>query len=174
MSERALAGPVDRATAQTVVDAIWDKKGFEVVALEVTEIVGYTDMMVICSATSVRHASSIADGVIDAMRTQHEQRPIGKEGDRDGRWVLLDYGDFVVHVFHGPVREYYELDRLYADAAKVPVVEPEWLAQSERERLYASAGDWSEEADFSTDANWDEEHEESEDATGGDAAWPES
>jgi ribosome-associated protein len=82
---------------------------------------------------------------------------MGKEGDRDGRWVLLDYGDFVVHVFHSPVRDYYELDRLYADADKVPLEEPEWLAQAERERLYANTADWSDDSVEQIDANWEEQ-----------------
>jgi len=155
MSERALAGPADPVVAQAIADAIWDKKGFEVVALEVTEIVGYTDLMVICSASSVRHASALADGVIDALRSGHNLRAIGKEGNRDGRWVLLDYGDFVVHVFHGPVREYYELDRLYADAPRIELQEPEWLAQAERDRLYATASDWVEHDEAAGDLSWD-------------------
>ena len=142
MSEETLAGGADALIAQTVADAIWDKKGFELVALEVTEIVGYTDLMVICSASSGRHASALANGVIEAMRLKFDRKPIGKEGDRGGLWVLLDYGEAVVHIFHAPVREYYELDRLYADAAHVPLQEPEWLAQAERERLYASTDDW--------------------------------
>ena len=142
MSERATTGAVEQAIAQTIADAIWDKKGFELVALEVTEIAGYTDMMVICSASSVRHASAIGGGVMDAMRSEHGRKPMGKEGERDGHWVLIDFGEVVVHIFHAPVREYYELDRLYADAPKRALVEPDWLAQAERERLFASASDW--------------------------------
>lgn len=165
MSERATTGAVEQAIAQSIADAIWDKKGFEVQALEVTEIAGYTDMMVICSASSVRHASAIGSGVLDAMRIQHGRKPLGKEGERDGHWVLIDFGEVVVHIFHAPVREYYELDRLYADAPRRALDEPEWLAQAERERLFASASDWdgddahdpsASEDDFEDDADGDD------------------
>ena len=68
-----------------------------------------------------------ADQVEDAVRQQLGQKTIGEEGRRTGRWVLLDYGDIVVHVFHKPVRAYYELERLFADAPQLKLEEPAWV-----------------------------------------------
>jgi ribosome-associated protein len=113
--------------ALTVAAAIWEKKGFDVVALRVKEIVQYTDFMVIASARNERQAMAIADNVEDEVRTQLGQKPIGEEGRRAGRWVLVDFGDIVVHIFHKPVRAYYELERLFADAPRLPLEEPAWV-----------------------------------------------
>ena len=70
-----------------VIDAIWEKKGFDVVAMRVKEIVQYTDYMVIASARNERQAVAIADAVEDAVRQQLGQKTIGEEGRRTGRWV---------------------------------------------------------------------------------------
>ena len=110
-----------------VVEAIWEKKGFDVVALRVKEIVQYTDYMVIASARNERQAMAIADNVEDEVRKKLGQKAIGEEGRRTGRWVLIDFGDIVVHIFHKPVRAYYELERLFADAPRLDLVEPQWV-----------------------------------------------
>ncbi len=110
-----------------VVEAIWEKKGFDVVALRVKEIVQYTDYMVIASARNERQAMAIADNVEDEVRKKLGQKAIGEEGRRTGRWVLIDFGDIVVHIFHKPVRAYYELERLFADAPRLELVEPQWV-----------------------------------------------
>lgn len=111
----------------TVVEAIWEKKGFDVLAIRVKEIVQYTDYMVIASARNERQAMAIADNVEDEVRKKLGQKPIGEEGRRAGRWVLIDFGDIVVHIFHKPVRAYYELERLFADAPKLALTEPDWV-----------------------------------------------
>ncbi len=113
--------------ALTVVEAIWEKKGFDVMALRVKEIVQYTDYMVIASARNERQAMAIADNVEDEVRQKLGQKAIGEEGRRTGRWVLIDFGDIVVHIFHKPVRAYYELERLFADAPQLELVEPAWV-----------------------------------------------
>jgi ribosome-associated protein len=142
--------------------AIWDKKGFEVVALRVREIVQYTDYMVIASATSDRHAMAIADEVEDRIFKLYKQKPIGSEGRRQGRWVLVDFGDIVVHVFHRPVRDYYEIERLYADAPQVELNEPAWVKETSPESMIEQAGDYGDELWRTTDGNteggdWDDE-----------------
>ncbi len=142
--------------------AIWDKKGFEVVALRVREIVQYTDYLVIASATSDRHAMAIADGVEDRIFKEFGQKPIGSEGRRQGRWVLVDFGDIVVHIFHRPVRDYYEIERLYADAPRVELVEPQWLKDTSPDMLIEQAVDYGDELWRTTNgADWDEEAEDS-------------
>ncbi len=116
-----------RKLALTVVEAIWEKKGFDVVAIRVKEIVQYTDFMVIASARNERQAMAIADNVEDEVRKKLGQKAIGEEGRRTGRWVLIDFGDIVVHIFHKPVRAYYELERLFADAPQLTLEEPAWV-----------------------------------------------
>ncbi len=117
------------ALVHKAAEAIWDKKGFDVVALRVREIAQYTDYLVIASATSDRHAMAIADHVEAVLHKECGSKSIGSEGRQQGRWVLIDFGDIVVHVFHRPVRDYYELERLYADAPRVELTEPAWLAE---------------------------------------------
>jgi ribosome-associated protein len=126
--------------AQQVADAIWDKKGFEVVALRVAEIVQYTDFLVIASATSDRHAVAIADGVEEALAKTGE-KPSSVEGRTYGRWVLLDYGHVVVHIFHRPVRDYYQLERLFADAPRLALTEPQWIGEVSPDQLIEQSFD---------------------------------
>lgn len=147
----------DRALVQSVANAIWDRKGFEVVAYDVSGVLDYTDAMVICSAGSDRHAAAVAENVIDELRTKQGLKPAGEEGVRSGRWALLDFTDVVVHVFHRPVRDYYELDRLYADCPRVEIDEPEWVHDFEPSD-FASADDY----EFD-DASWNEDDEDESD-----------
>ncbi len=119
--------PRHRARAQQIAEAIWDKKGLDVVARHVREIAQYTDDMIICTARSDRQAMAIADHIEETLRKLRSEKPNSVEGRSNGHWILLDYGDFVVHVFVRPVRAYYELDRLYADAPRIPLEEPQWM-----------------------------------------------
>lgn len=130
------------AEAKAAVDAIWDKKGFEVAMLLVGPIVQYTDYMIIASATSDRHAMAIADNVEAHLLATHRSKPIGTEGRQTGRWIIIDYSDFVVHVFHRPVREYYQLDRLYGDAPRVPLEEPAWVRETTPDTILEQAQDY--------------------------------
>lgn len=75
----------------------------------------FTDYFVICSGQSIRQVQGIADHIEEEMR-KAGYRPIGVEGLREGRWVLMDYDDVIVHVFHEPVREMYDLESLWSDA----------------------------------------------------------
>lgn len=126
---------------EMVASAIWEKKGFDVRAYDVRGILDYTDCMVICSGSSDRQANAIADCVIGEVKQKTGEKPVSSEGLRDGRWALIDFSDVVVHVFHQPVRDYYELDRLYADAPQVPLTAPQWAESGDSP--WATAGDWS-------------------------------
>lgn len=127
--------------------AIWDKKGFDVVAMRVREIVQYADYLVVCSASSDRQTVAIADHLEDTFWKERKLKPVGIEGRSQGRWVLLDFGDIVVHVFHRPVREYYQIERLYADAPRLAIETPAWLAELSPDALL--------EQDFAEgDARW--------------------
>ena len=95
-----------------------DKLGTQIVAFDVSEQLAITDAFVIASASNDRQVKAIVDEVEDKLR-EIGAKPIRREGERDGRWVLIDYGDIVVHVFDQESREYYALEELWADAPRV-------------------------------------------------------
>ena len=109
-----------RRTAVTAARAALEKKAEEVVVLDLRGVSGYTDFLVIGSGTSDRQIEAVADSVEKALKSQGH-RVVGTEGQRGGRWVLLDFGDVVVHVFHQDERGHYDLEGLWADAPRVEV-----------------------------------------------------
>lgn len=98
-----------------VVDLLFDRKAVNVVLLDLRKISSATDWFVVAGGTSDTHVSAIADSVIEGLKKEGV-RPLNVEGQREGRWVLIDYFDFVVHVFHPAAREFYQLERLWGDA----------------------------------------------------------
>jgi ribosome-associated protein len=100
------------------------KSGIDIVVLEVGEIISIIECFVLVSATNTRQVRTIVDEVEQALRTIDGSRPIGVEGLDDASWVLLDFGDVVVHIFLDETRAFYDLDRLWADAARIPFDEP--------------------------------------------------
>lgn len=98
--------------------AALDHKAMDLVILDVKNISSFTDYFVICSGTSDRQVQAIASHVEEKLG-EHAFRPIGVEGKTQGRWVLLDYGDVFMHIFQKPIREFYDLERLWADAPRV-------------------------------------------------------
>ncbi|WP_062950477.1 ribosome silencing factor [Brachybacterium sp. sponge] len=102
--------------ARVAGQAAADKLAEEVIGLDVSELVVITDVFLVCSGDSERQVSAIVDGVEEALLTQRRRKPLRREGERDARWVLLDYGDIVVHVQHAEDRAFYALERLWRDA----------------------------------------------------------
>ncbi len=100
--------------------AIDDKKGDDVVILEVGEVLGITEMFVIASASNRRLVRTIVDEVEEQVFVLFDRRPLRVEGLTDLQWVLMDYGDVVVHVFADETRRFYEIERLYKDVPRVP------------------------------------------------------
>lgn len=100
-----------------------DRKAQDVTILDLRNLSSATDFFIIATGRSDTHVSAIADHVIDELKKEGI-RPVGVEGLRGGRWVLVDYVDFVVHVFHPTAREFYQLERLWGDAP-VRVLEPQ-------------------------------------------------
>ncbi|HEX5726173.1 MAG TPA: ribosome silencing factor [Longimicrobiaceae bacterium] len=98
-----------------VADLLADRKALNVVLLDLRGLSSATDWFVIASGTSDTHVGAIADHVIEELR-KAGTRPLNVEGARAGRWVLIDYFDFVVHVFHPAARDFYQLERLWGDA----------------------------------------------------------
>jgi ribosome-associated protein len=110
-----VADPRLTSAVRTVVDAIEDRKGAKVMVLDLRGLTGATDYFVIASGTSDAHVRGIADGVMDAMDA-NGQGTHHVEGLSHGRWVLLDFVDVVVHLFHPETRAFYQLERLWQDA----------------------------------------------------------
>ena len=100
-----------------------EKKAEHVVVLDLRSMNTYADFLVLMTAGSDRQATAVADAVDDALR-KAGHRPIGVEGTETGNWVLLDTGDVVVHIFQQDAREFYDVDRLWADAPRIKVEEP--------------------------------------------------
>ena len=100
-----------------------DKKALRVRVLNVRGLSSLTDYLVIASGQSDRQVQAIAESVRVGLKINHETPPLATEGINEGRWALLDYGDVMVHVFHEPVRDYYDLDGLWREAIEVPLPE---------------------------------------------------
>jgi ribosome-associated protein len=104
--------------ATTVAAHAADKKASDIVVLDLREVAGYTDFFVIVSGTSDRQAKAIHDGIHEELKKAGDERllPRRTEGDREARWILLDYWDVVVHIFTPEAREYYRLENLWGEA----------------------------------------------------------
>jgi ribosome-associated protein len=105
--------------AAVAAGAAAEKKGEDVVVLDVGEIIAITDAFVLVSATNTRQVRTVVEEVERALKDYDDSRTRSVEGLDDASWVLLDFGDVIVHVFLAETRTYYDLDRLWADAAVV-------------------------------------------------------
>ena len=104
--------------ARKIVDAAENKKAADIILLDVTELTSMTDYFVICSGGSERQLGAIADGISDQLRDDGI-RPIGREGGSNSHWTLLDFGMVIVHIFAVPERDYYQLEKHWANAKTV-------------------------------------------------------
>lgn len=100
-----------------------DKKAFDVRLLDVRKISSLTDYLLIVSGRSDRQVQAVADSIHLGLKKEHATMPLAIEGLKEGRWVLIDYGDVMVHVFQESVREFYDLDGLWSEAAEITVAE---------------------------------------------------
>ena len=96
-----------------------NKQAGRIIVLDVARQLVITDHFLICSGNTERQVRTIADEIERVLLAEHGVKPARREGERESRWVVLDYVDFVVHVFHREDRDYYELERLWADAPEV-------------------------------------------------------
>ncbi|ROQ90961.1 ribosome silencing factor [Desulfosoma caldarium] len=108
------------------------RKALDMVLLDVSKITTVADYFLICSGRSSRQVQGIAEAVQARLR-QLGVRPLGVEGEREGHWVLLDYGDVIVHIFYQPIRELYDLESLWSEGAVVPLDEHLVVPKGERE-----------------------------------------
>lgn len=111
--------------ARAAARAAADKIATDVIALDVSETLVITDIFVVCSGDSERQVSAIVDGVEEALLRETRRKPLRREGQQDSRWVLLDYGDIVVHVQHAEDRAFYALERLWRDTPAIDLQLPD-------------------------------------------------
>ncbi len=105
-----------RTLAARAADAALEKKGHDVVVMDMREVSGVADYFVVCTGDSELQIKAIADAVEDRLKTEFRERPWHKEGYEHRQWVLIDYVDVVVHVFNEEKRAFYDLERLWGDA----------------------------------------------------------
>ena len=110
------------ALALTAAQAAADKLATDIVLIDVSERLAITDVFVVATGSNERQVEAIVDAVEERLRAD-SVKPIRREGQRDGRWVLLDFGDIVVHVQHSEERVFYSLERLWKDCPFIPFVD---------------------------------------------------
>ena len=111
--------PADSADlAHRIVEIASDKKGNDILMLRTAELTSMADFFVICSGRSDRQVAALSGAIVDELR-EEGIRPMGVEGRETSRWVLLDFGSVIVHVFAPEEREYYGLERLWGKATQV-------------------------------------------------------
>lgn len=113
------------------VAAALDKKAFDLDVLSVSDLTSIADYFILVSASNERQAQAIADSIQGKLREELRVKPLLVEGTTPGRWILLDFGDFIVHIFTEDTRRFYGLERLWGDA---PNVTAEFTAEAEPRR----------------------------------------
>lgn len=114
MSDSSIESRVRVATA-----AALDKKATDLDVLAVGELTSIADYFILASAGSERQAAAIADAIVDRLKEELNVKPLLVEGTTPGRWILIDFGDFIAHIFTEDVRRFYGLERLWGDAPNV-------------------------------------------------------
>ena len=108
---------------QLAIRCASDKKAVNMVALDLRPVASFTEFFVVCSGTNQRQVQAIADEISEQLKKQLGQSPVRIEGYNTAEWLLMDYGDFVVHIFDKEARDFYDLERLWRDATKVELPE---------------------------------------------------
>ena len=111
-----------RARALLCINASLEKKAKNLMLLKVKELSAFTDYFLICSGASDRQVQAIATSIREKMK-KNGMLPLGVEGESHGQWILMDYDDVVVHIFYEPVREFYDIERLWSEAPRMEVDE---------------------------------------------------
>lgn len=102
------------------VNAALEKKAKNIIILNMQKVTSFADYSIVCSGTSDRQVQSIAQAIEENMK-KSGFLPLGIEGERTARWILMDYADIIVHVFYEPVRDFYDMERLWSDAPKMEI-----------------------------------------------------
>ena len=105
--------------AHTMVDVLEEKKGDDILLLDLTEVATFTNLFVICSGGSERTLKALSNEVRRVVREKHDRRSLQVEGDSQSGWILQDYGDVILHLFSPALRDYYALEQLWAEGRVV-------------------------------------------------------
>ncbi len=105
---------------KALAEAAVEKKAEDIVMLDVTDLTGYTDRLLLCSGSNKKQIQAIADEVVLRLKKNYSQ-PLGTEGYGEGTWILIDADDVVVHVFERDTRSFYDLENLWHDAPRLAV-----------------------------------------------------
>jgi iojap-like ribosome-associated protein len=100
--------------------AALEKKAKDIVTLDVRGLSSFTDYMIICSGSSDRQVQAIASFIEESLK-KFRILPIGIEGEKSGKWILMDYDDVIIHIFYELTREFYDIERLWSDAPRIKV-----------------------------------------------------
>ena len=107
------------AEVQLAVHSASEKKATDMVVLDLRQIASFAEFFVIASGANQRQVQAVSDEIEEQLKRQLGTRPVRIEGYRTAEWVLMDYGDFLVHIFNKDAREFYDLERLWRDARKI-------------------------------------------------------
>ena len=110
--------------AKAAANAIFAKNGTDIVLLDVEESFFLSDVFVIATGSSRPNVQALADQVEEKLADSHDLKPLRVEGRTEGEWVLVDYGDIIVHIFQAGPREFYSLERLWGDSSRIMWEEP--------------------------------------------------
>lgn len=110
--------------ARVAADALFAKNGTDIVLLDVEAAFFLSDVFVIATGSSITNVQALADHVEERLGEIHNIKPLRVEGRAQGEWVLVDFGDIIVHVFQEAARDYYSLERLWGDAGRIRWEEP--------------------------------------------------
>jgi ribosome-associated protein len=114
------------------IEAASEKKAQNLIVLDVRDLTSIADVFMICSGRSNRQVNAIADAIIARLK-KHKIKPLSVEGTGEGHWILLDYGHVIIHVFYEPVREFFDLEGLWADAKRIETPAQKKLKNSKNE-----------------------------------------
>ena len=106
------------AALDLFIEAVTKKKALNLVVLDVQNLTSIADAFIICSGQSNRQVNAIAEATVEHLK-KHKIKPLSVEGTGVGHWVLLDYGDVIIHIFYEPVREFFDLEGLWVDAKRI-------------------------------------------------------
>ncbi|MCC6745145.1 MAG: ribosome silencing factor, partial [Acidobacteria bacterium] len=112
------------------VEAAASRKALQMTAIDIRKVASFAEFFLVCSGSSTRQVQAIADEVMDRLKKDRNSRPLHTEGYEAGNWVLLDYGDLIVHIFTEEARDFYQLERLWRDADRVEL--PDALKAEQR------------------------------------------
>lgn len=116
--EAKVATPKLTKSVSMAIRAAQAKKALDLVVLDLRKADAFTDFFIICTGQNPRQMSAIADGIVDALREELGERPAAVEGSKKSDWVLVDYFNFIVHIFSPECREFYDLERLWGNAIR--------------------------------------------------------